>query len=41
MADERNFVEVVHPGPPEGAVADRKSSRLDEMDLEPQARRQA
>jgi hypothetical protein len=36
-----DLVEVVHSGPAEGAVADRKSSRLNEMDLNPEAGGQA
>src|SRR5262249_53580390 len=33
----RDLVEVVHAGTAEGTVADRKSGRLDEMDLNPEA----
>src|SRR5258708_34703701 len=35
--DYLDLVEVVHSGTAEGAVASRKSSRLNEMDLNPEA----
>src|SRR5882672_11253064 len=37
MPGQCNLVEVVHAGTAEGTVADRKSGRLDEMDLNPEA----
>src|SRR5215470_9573712 len=37
MPRQRNLVEVVHSGTPEGTVADRKPGRLDEVGFDSQA----
>src|SRR5581483_1333910 len=37
MAHERNLIEVIHAGAPEGTVRDRKACRLDDMRLDAEA----
>ena len=41
MADDCDLIEVIHSGPSEVPVGDRKARRLDDMRLDIQARAQA